>query len=44
MTCQRERSQSQNRLIAIDASKEHRGNAPDKGEVRITLAFKTNVL
>ena len=34
----------QNRLIAFDASKEHRGNAPDKGEVRITLAFKTNVL
>ena len=34
----------QNRLIAFDASKEHRGNAPDKGEVRITLAFKTHVL
>ena len=34
----------QNRLIAFDSSKEHRGNAPDKGEVRITLAFKTNVL
>jgi len=34
----------QNRLIAFDASKEHRGKAPDKGEVRITLAFKTHVL
>tara|TARA_R110002060_G_scaffold12981_2_gene18447 strand:+ start:1227 stop:1691 length:465 start_codon:yes stop_codon:yes gene_type:complete len=34
----------QNRLIAFDAKKEHRGLAPNKGEVRITLAFKTNVL
>ena len=34
----------QNRLIAFDAKKLHRGLAPQKGEVRITLAFKTNVL
>jgi len=32
----------QNRLIAFDAEKLHRGHAPNKGEVRITLAFKTN--
>ena len=32
----------QNRLIAFDAGKLHRGRAPNKGEVRITLAFKTN--
>tara|TARA_R110000772_G_scaffold44378_3_gene102158 strand:+ start:84 stop:554 length:471 start_codon:yes stop_codon:yes gene_type:complete len=33
----------QNRLIAFDASKQHMGHAPNKGEVRITLAFKTYV-
>jgi len=32
----------QNRLIAFDAKKIHRGNAPNK-DVRITLAFKTYV-
>tara|TARA_Y100001947_G_C10260771_1_gene269998 strand:- start:430 stop:897 length:468 start_codon:yes stop_codon:yes gene_type:complete len=31
----------QNRLVAFDAVKKHKGHAPDKGNVRITLAFKT---
>lgn len=35
----------QNRLISFDAKKIHRGLAPTKqGDVRITLAFKINVL
>ena len=34
----------QNRLVAFDAPKKHMGHAPDKGNVRITLAFKTHVL
>jgi hypothetical protein len=35
----------QNRLIFFDARLKHRGTAPkEKNEVRITLAFKTNLL
>ena len=34
----------QNRLIAFDASKEHKGHGPSEKEVRITLAFKTKII
>lgn len=34
----------QNRLIAFDALKAHKGHGPNEKEVRITLAFKTKII
>ena len=34
----------QNRLIAFDSTKQHKGHAPNENNVRITLAFKTDFL